>query len=136
MSVAATKIIKLDFPLPMEGNKFILEITMRRPTTRDIGDAVMLLGGEEIAKVLKTIFKDAGNGDLTTEKLMKSGIVENVIDALSTSLKPELLDGLFGLIARMCSIEVAQSNSLAPEDVSKIFGALLGFFPQTKSPTP
>jgi hypothetical protein len=130
MTIARSQKLPLAFPIPLEDGKAITELTMRRPTTRDIADFVVLIGGERIASVLKELLSKSEGDEISVEDLKQSELVNELIDNLSSMIKPEFLDDSFALLSRMLGIDPHQAEELAPEDTAKVYGALSDFFPQ------
>lgn len=135
MTIPRSKKIELDFPLPEGDGKSVTEIEMRRPTTRDIADFIVLIGGERIAAILKQLLGNAEGETITVEDLKNSELVSELIDNLSSMIKPEFLDDSFALLGRVLGIAPHQAEDLAPEDMIKVYGALSDFFPQAFSST-
>ena len=128
MKTLSSQKIVLDFPIPTsEKGKHITQVIMRRPTTRDVADLVLLIGGKEISGLIKNLLET--EGEITAEKLKNSKMLDQLFDNLAGLIRADVMDDFFALLARICAIETGQVEQLSPEDTTRILGRYPVFFP-------
>lgn len=133
MNTPLSHTIDLAFPVPVEDEKSISSLTMRRPTSRDIADFMVIIGGERIAVMIKEVLDTSDGETVTADDLKNTKLVGELVDNLAGLVSAEVLDEFFGLLSRMLAIDPHQAEELAPEDMVKVYGALQLFFPNVFS---
>lgn len=126
----------LTFPIPSEGDgKEIKSLTVNRPNVRHIADFILLIGGQEIANLLKDTVTGV-DGEVTEKKLKEKLADDQMIEQLTGLITSEKFDDAFALLGRVLNIATKEAEQLSPEDIAKIFTECAPvFFPKLFSKT-
>lgn len=137
------EVVKLDWPIEIGDGKHIGELTVRRPRGKAIKRVIALIGPDAIQAVLsdattETARQTAATAviglvptgeDLPANQKRSADIVRRLVDHVASFATAAKLDELTEVIALLVDQPVAIVDEIDPDDYSKLFGALTGFFP-------
>jgi hypothetical protein len=111
--------VPLSYPVPVDGDAEIPQLTFKRPKTRTIKKLAALIGGEAVKAIMAEVGEGSGE-DVSREA---------IVGLLGDLMTEEKLDGLTDIIADLCDHTAAVIDEIDPLDWPAVFEGIADFFP-------
>lgn len=118
--------VPLQVPLEQgEGKPPLTTLRIRRPKTRHVKQAVLALGPDVVKRLLDG-FEAGEDGKVVVGEADAGALFAEMV-------RPQVLDGLSGIIADLAGLSESQVDEIDPLDIGPVVGAALGFFSELLS---